>query len=71
VLDRRLLVDNGGLCRTCAFARVIESTRGSRFTLCRCSEMDARFPRYPALPVLECAGYEKAADDARNEASST
>ena len=48
-----------GLCDRCAFARVIESARGSRFTLCRRSETDARFPRYPALPVLECAGYEK------------
>jgi hypothetical protein len=48
---------------------VVESARGVRFTLCRRSETDARFPRYPALPVLECVGYEKGADDARNEAS--
>jgi hypothetical protein len=55
----------GGLCPTCVFARVVESARGGRFTLCRRSETDARFPRYPALPVLECAGYEKAAPDGR------
>jgi hypothetical protein len=53
--------DNSGLCQTCIFARVIESARGSRFSLCRRSETDARFPRYPALPVLESAGYEKGA----------
>ena len=52
-----------GLCASCAFARLIESARGSRFTLCRRSETDARFPRYPALPVLECAGYEKGNPD--------
>ena len=58
-----------GFCDTCGFARVIESARSSRFTLCRRSETDARFARYPALPVLECAGYEKGAPDARpNEA---
>jgi hypothetical protein len=48
-----------GLCATCVFARVIENARGSRFSLCRRSETDARFPRYPALPVLKCIGYEK------------
>ena len=52
--------DRIGLCATCVFARVIESARGSRFSLCRRSETNARFPRYPALPVLKCIGYEKA-----------
>ncbi|HEY8767103.1 MAG TPA: hypothetical protein VIP09_07560 [Dehalococcoidia bacterium] len=54
---------DSGLCASCVFARVIASARGSRFTLCRRSETDARFPRYPALPVLECIGYEKAPAD--------
>jgi hypothetical protein len=49
-----------GLCDTCAFARVVESSRGSRFVLCRRSETDSRFPKYPALPVLACGGYERA-----------
>jgi hypothetical protein len=64
---RSAVTQTPGLCATCGFARVIESARGSRFTLCRRSETDARFPRYPALPVLECVGYEKA--DARDEAA--
>jgi hypothetical protein len=51
-----------GLCETCAFARVVVSARGSRFVLCRLSETDARFAKYPRLPVVECLGYEWAAD---------
>jgi hypothetical protein len=47
------------LCATCTFARVVESARGSRFTLCRLSETDARFPKYPPLPVLACDGYTR------------
>lgn len=38
---------------------MVESARGSRFYLCKRSETDGRFPKYPALPVLECAGYER------------
>ncbi|HSJ31160.1 MAG TPA: hypothetical protein VK933_06985 [Longimicrobiales bacterium] len=47
-----------GLCATCRHARIIESRRGSRFWLCSRSRVDARFPRYPPLPVVRCAGYE-------------
>lgn len=50
---------SAGLCATCRHARVIESDRGSRFTFCERSRTDDRFPRYPPLPVLACAGYEK------------
>jgi len=46
-----------GLCGDCQHARLIESAKGSRFLLCRLSESDARFPKYPRLPVLRCAGY--------------
>lgn len=52
--------DRVGLCATCVHSRVIESKRGSVFRLCRRSETDARFPKYPPLPVRECVGYEKA-----------
>jgi hypothetical protein len=37
---------------------VIENRRGSEFYLCRLSEADARFEKYPRLPVMHCAGYE-------------
>lgn len=48
---------DAGLCGTCAHVQVITSAKGSRFHLCRLSYSDGRFPRYPALPVLSCAGY--------------
>ena len=47
-----------GLCLTCQFSRVIVSDRGSRFYFCERSKTDPRFPKYPALPVLACLGYE-------------
>ena len=50
-----------GLCESCRWIRVVTS-RNSMFVLCRLSETDARFPRYPALPVLQCQGYSKSAD---------
>ena len=49
-----------GLCGGCAHARLIETRTGSRFILCELSRTDRRFPRYPALPVLACAGFEAA-----------
>jgi hypothetical protein len=39
--------------------RLIESDRGSTFYLCERSATDAAFPKYPRLPVLECAEYER------------
>ncbi len=47
-----------GLCANCRFMRQIESDRGSTFYLCELSATDASFPKYPRLPVLQCAGYE-------------
>jgi hypothetical protein len=47
-----------GLCFDCRFAKRIDSGKGSRFFLCRRSENDPSYPRYPRLPVLSCAGYE-------------
>jgi hypothetical protein len=46
-----------GLCARCVHARAITSSRGSVFQLCRLSEVDARFPKYPRLPVLQCPGF--------------
>jgi hypothetical protein len=48
-----------GLCDGCRHARVITSGRGSRFILCERSRTDPRFPRYPALPVVACDGFER------------
>jgi hypothetical protein len=48
-----------GLCDTCAYQRVVPNTRGSTFSLCNRSREDPAYPRYPRLPVLSCAGYER------------
>lgn len=47
-----------GLCAACLHARVVTNDRGSRFVLCGRARTDPRFPRYPALPVRACPGYE-------------
>jgi hypothetical protein len=46
-----------GLCRACAHARAVVSRRGSTFWLCERATVDARFARYPRLPVTRCAGF--------------
>jgi GrpB-like predicted nucleotidyltransferase (UPF0157 family) len=46
-----------GLCADCVHARHIESDRNSVFLLCHLSLTDARFPKYPRLPVLTCSGH--------------
>jgi len=48
-----------GLCATCKHMRRITSDRGSVFYLCELAKVDARFPKYPRLPVVECEGYER------------
>jgi len=47
-----------GLCGRCRHRRTVTSAKGSSFVLCRRSEHETRFPRYPRLPVLECPGFE-------------
>jgi hypothetical protein len=49
-----------GLCATCVHVQRVASSKGATFYLCRKSETDDRFARYPALPVRRCAGYEAA-----------
>ena len=49
-----------GLCSVCAHSRVTGNRRGSIFWLCRLSTHDARFRRYPRLPVARCPGFEPA-----------
>lgn len=48
-----------GLCASCRHARVIASNRGQRFLRCSLSDVRPDYPRYPALPVRICEGYEK------------
>jgi hypothetical protein len=51
-------VHGAGLCASCVHARVITSSRGSAFSLCQRAATDPQFPRYPALPVRACPGYD-------------
>ena len=47
-----------GLCQSCRWTRRVVPRRGGIFFRCSRAETDPRFVRYPALPVLECVGYE-------------
>jgi hypothetical protein len=40
-------------------ARIIKSDRGSMFVQCQLSFSDARFEKYPRLPVVTCTGYAR------------
>ena len=47
-----------GLCDTCEHQKVVRSGRGSTFSMClRHRTEPERYPKYPQLPVRECAGY--------------
>lgn len=50
-----------GLCDSCRHQKLVGNTRGSTFSLCLRSRTDARFPRYPRLPVTTCPGFERKA----------
>jgi hypothetical protein len=52
-----------GLCGACGHSRRIETARGSIFRLCERSATDPRFPRYPTLPVVECAVFKPGTSD--------
>ena len=45
------------LSETCAFMREGVTPRGSRFLLCRQSQSDPAFPKYPPQPVVRCDGH--------------
>ena len=51
-----------GLCSHCIHFKRIESSRGSVFVMCQRGLTDERFPKYPRLPVLRCAGFDPAPD---------
>ena len=57
------LAPGAGLCATCRHARPIENRRGSTFLLCERAASDARYSRYPPLPVLRCSGHEAVPDE--------
>jgi hypothetical protein len=53
-----------GLCARCRNAQPIANARGSTFWRCREHDRDPAWPKYPPLPVLRCARFAAANDDA-------
>ncbi len=47
-----------GLCAACQHAKLNETRRGTAYLRCTRAEWDPAFPRYPRLPVTDCAGFE-------------
>lgn len=45
------------LCEYCRHMREVISGKGSRFLLCRLSQSDPQFPKYPPQPVWRCGGF--------------
>lgn len=59
-----------GLCASCGHVRVLGNDRGSIFYQCVKALRDASYRKYPALPVLDCKGYEQAGGDQTTERDS-
>jgi propionyl-CoA synthetase len=53
-----LLGAEPGLCAGCQHAKLNQTRRGTAYLRCTRAEWDGRLPRYPRLPVAECAGFE-------------
>lgn len=49
-----------GLCGSCRHQKLIHNTRGSTFSMCLLSKQDERFAKYPRIPVMRCAGWQRA-----------
>ena len=47
------------LCETCALMREVVTPKGSHFLLCRLSQTEPDYPKYPSQPVVRCDGYRK------------
>lgn len=49
-----------GLCATCRSSKRLTTKTGSAIYLCRLSKADARFAKFPRLPIASCEGYTSA-----------
>jgi hypothetical protein len=59
---------DAGMCENCRHVRRLSNARGSVFYLCERAVSDARFARYPRLPMLRCDGHEPPSDtDSKRE----
>jgi hypothetical protein len=48
-----------GLCGDCLHASVKSTHRGTTYLRCTRAAWDERMPKYPRLPMLDCAGFER------------
>jgi hypothetical protein len=48
-----------GLCEKCVHRKSIRNDRGSVFTMCLRGLTDPAYPKYPRLPVLNCAAFQQ------------
>ena len=64
--SRQATAERAGLCSACAHLRIVPGARRAEFYLCQLSVTDRRFPRYPAIPVLSCAGFRRVEEDTSN-----
>lgn len=46
-----------GICSQCLHVKQLTSDKGAVFMMCLRGLTDDRFPKYPRLPVLNCAGF--------------
>ena len=60
--------EHPGLCTRCIHAHRVPS-RTSVYWRCGLAETDARYVRYPRLPVLRCAGFVAATGKSGNPAT--
>jgi len=51
-----------GLCGFCRHAKLNETRRGTAYLRCTRAAWDIALPRYPRLPVTQCAGFEPRED---------
>lgn len=47
-----------GLCSTCIHQKLVQSGRGSTFSMCLRHRTDPAYPKYPRMPVRACPGHE-------------
>ena len=56
-----------GLCGRCAFVKELRSSRGSVFFMCSLADTRPELPRYPRLPVMECAEFRPNKSNAQKD----
>ncbi|HWH92733.1 MAG TPA: hypothetical protein VNT03_02630 [Baekduia sp.] len=53
-------VSRFGLCDRCAHQKLVQSGRGSMFSMCRLGLEDPDWPKYPRMPVERCSRFAAA-----------